>query len=152
MDSVWFLGNGREAVRQQGWFLHAATGQNIRTADLPLPFTKRMAHQFMEAPAGLTVEAALRWGQIHGFGSTERLARAIIGTRLGTDFEHDDFWTTVLQFFIANPMLDLAQVGPMRADWYGFKPVSRARRKKRLDLGRFVHRGASRALAMARLA
>ena len=72
-----------------------------------------MAHHFMQAPADLTVEAALRWGQIHGLGGTGRLARAVIGTRLGTDFRNDDFWVTVLQFFIANPMLDLAHVGPI---------------------------------------
>jgi hypothetical protein len=113
MDSVWFLGNGREAVRHQGWFLHIGSGQNIRTADLPLPYTKRMAHHFMQAPADLTVEAALRWGQIHALGGSERLVRAVLGTRLRGDFEHDDFWTTVLQFFVAHPMLDLAHVGPI---------------------------------------
>lgn len=113
MDSVWFLGNSREAVRQQGWFLHIGAGQNIRAADLPLPYTKRMAHHFTQAPADYTVEAALRWGQIHGLGGTARLVRAILGTRLGSSFEHCDFWTTVLQFFIANPMLDLARIGPI---------------------------------------
>lgn len=113
MDSVWFQGNSREAVRQQAWFLHMGKGQNIRTADLPLPYTKRMAHQFMQAPSDLTVEAALRWGQIHGLGGNERLALAIIATRLGSDFAHDDFWTTVVQFFIAHPLLDLAHVGPI---------------------------------------
>lgn len=113
MDSVWFLGNGRAAVEQQGWFLHIGRGQNIRTADLPLPYSKRMAHFFMQAPADFTVEAALRWGQIRGLGGSERLIRAILGTWLGTSFGNNDFWTTVLQFFIANPMLDLAQVGPI---------------------------------------
>lgn len=113
MDSVWFLGNGRPAVEQQGWFLHLGRGQNIRTADLPLSYTKRMAHHFMLAPADYTVEAALRWGQILGLGGTERLVRAILGTWLGTSFGHNDFWITVLQFLIANPMLDLAQVGPI---------------------------------------
>jgi hypothetical protein len=113
LDSVWFLGNGRAAVQQQGWFLHIGRGQNIRTADLPLPYTNRMAHHFMQAPADLTVEAALRWGQILGLGGSGRLARAIMGTWLGTSFGHDDFWITVLQFFIANPMLDLAHIGPI---------------------------------------
>jgi hypothetical protein len=113
MDSVWFLGNGREAVRRQGWFRHIGSGQNIRTADLPLPYTKRMAHHFLQAPADCTVEAALRWGQILGLGGSERLVRAVIGTRLGTDYQNDDFWATVLQFLIANPMLDLAHVGPI---------------------------------------
>jgi len=113
VDSAWFLGNGAEAVRQQEWFLHIGMGQNIRTADLPLPYTKRMAHHFMQAPADFTVQSALRWGQIHGLGGNARLVWAIIGTRLGSSFEHDDFWTTVLQFFIANPMLDLAHAGPI---------------------------------------
>ncbi len=113
MDSVWFLGNGRAAVERQRWFLHVGSGQNIRTADLPLPYTKRMAHHFMQAPADLTVETALRWGQVLGLGGSERLARAVLGTWLGTSFAHDDFWVTVLQFFIANSMLDLAHVGPI---------------------------------------
>jgi hypothetical protein len=113
MDSVWFLGNGAGAVQRQEWFLHIGRGENIRTADLPLPYTKRMAHHFLQAPADLTVEAALRWGQICGLGGTERLVRAVIGTRLGTEFQNDDFWSTVLQFFIANPMLDLVHVGPI---------------------------------------
>jgi hypothetical protein len=72
-----------------------------------------MAHHFMQAPADFTAEAALRWGQVRGLGGPERLVRAVIGTRLGADFRDDDFWTTVLQFFVANPMLDLAQVGPI---------------------------------------
>lgn len=113
MDSVWFLGNGRGAVQQQGWFLHIGKGQNIRKADLPLPYTKRMAHHFIQAPSDLTVEAALRWGQILGLGGSERLARAVIGTWLGASFRHDDFWLTVLRFFIANPMLDLVHIGPI---------------------------------------
>jgi hypothetical protein len=124
MDSVWFLGNGRPAVQRQEWFLHIGRGQNIRTADLPLAYTKRMAHHFMQAPADFTVEASLRWGQIHGLGGGERLVRAILGTWLGMSFDRDDFWVTVLQFFIANPMLDLVHVGPMidyihrqRFDW-----------------------------------
>src|SRR5262249_16261642 len=102
-----------ESIRQQGWFLHVGRGQNIRTADLPLPYTKRMAHEFMQAPADLTIKEAIRWGQIHGLGGSERLMHAVIGTRLGPPFMHDDFWITVLQFLIANPMLDLAHVGPI---------------------------------------
>jgi len=113
MDSVWFKGGSAEATRQQGWFLHLGRGENIRTADLPLPYTKRMAHHFMQAPADLTVDAALRWGQIHALDGDARLVRAIIGTRLGTSFEHDDFWTSVLHFFVAHPMLDVAHVGPI---------------------------------------
>jgi hypothetical protein len=113
MDSVWFKGASETAVQQQNWFWHLGRGQSIRTADLPLPYTKRMAHHFMQAPPDLTVEAALRWGQIHGLGGNERLVRAIMGTRLASNFEHDDFWITVLRFLIENPMLDTANIGPI---------------------------------------
>ena len=113
MDSVWFLGSGPDAQRQQHWFLHLGRGQNIRTADLPLPYTKRMAHQFMQAPSELTAAAALRWGQILALGGNPRLARAILATRLGANFAHDEFWSTVVQFFIDHPLLDLAHAGPI---------------------------------------
>ena len=113
MDSVWFLGAGSEARRRQGWFLHLGRGANIRTADLPLAYTKRMAHHFMQAPADLAVDGALRWGQIRAIGGSERLVRTVLGTRLAAGFEHDDFWITVLRFFVANPMLDRAHVGPL---------------------------------------
>lgn len=113
LDSVWFKGVSEQAIRQQRWFLHVGRGENIRTADLPLPYTKRMAHHFMQAPGDYTVEAALRWGQIHALGGDARLIQAVVGTRLGSSFEQDDFWTTVLTFFVANPMLDLAHIGPI---------------------------------------
>jgi hypothetical protein len=37
----------------------------------------------------------------------------VIATRLGTCFENDDFWETVLHWLIEHPMLDQAQVGPI---------------------------------------
>ena len=113
MDSVWFKGNTREAVRQQKWFLHLGRGENIRTAALPLPYTKRMAHYFVQAPSDLSVEQALRWGQIYALGGNERLVRVVIATRLGREFEHEDFWTSVIGWLIAHPMLDPAHVGPI---------------------------------------
>lgn len=113
MDAAWFTGDTYDARCQQAWFVHLGTGENIRTATLPITYTKRMAHQFMLAPADLTVDAALRWGQIQGLGGSERLCRAVIATRLGSSFENDEFWITVLRFLIDNPMLDLAQVGPI---------------------------------------
>ncbi len=77
-----------------------------------------MAHHFMEAPTDLTVDEALRWGQIHGLGGAERLSRAVLGSRLGTNFKNDEFWSTVIQFFIANPMMDLTHIGPI-VDYIG---------------------------------
>ena len=113
MDSVWFMGSGAAALRRQHWYTHVASGHNLRTADVPIPLTKRMAHHFMLAPDHFTVDQALRWGQTLGLGGNFRLAEAIAATRLAEHFEHDDFWITVIRFFVENPMLDLAHVGPI---------------------------------------
>ena len=98
----------------QKWFIHIGAGKNIRTAPgLPLLFTKKMAHHFMKAPANYTVEEALRWGQVHALGGGHRLVEALRETRLVRDFNNDDFWQSVLRFFVANPMLDRAHVNPV---------------------------------------
>ena len=113
MDSVWFLGTDATAIRRQRWFTHIGRGKNLRTADIPLPLTKRMAHHFLLAPNHFTVDQGLRWGQVLGLGGTAHLAQAVISTRLGQQFENDDFWITVIRFFIDNPMLDLVHLGPI---------------------------------------
>jgi hypothetical protein len=82
MDAVWFAGGGHDADRRLIRFLQLGFGNNIRTADLPLPYTKKMAHHFMRAPSHLNVEAALRWGQVLGLGGNERTANAVLTTSL----------------------------------------------------------------------
>lgn len=113
MTSVWLKGPTAEARRQQGWFLHIGAGRNIRHADLPLPYTKKMAHHFLEAPDHFTVEAALRWGQVRGLGGSKALAHAIAASRLASSFEADDFWRTVVHFLANHPELDPAHVVPI---------------------------------------
>lgn len=110
MDSVWFTQN----ETHQSWFKHIGAGRNIRTApDIPMTLTKKMAHCFLEAPRQYTVEEALRWGQVHGLGGNGHLVEALRETRLVRTFENDDFWVSVIRFFIANPMLDVSHVNPI---------------------------------------
>ena len=113
MTPLWFEGRSVEARRRQGWYLHIGSGRNIRTADLLLPYTKKMAHEFLQAPDHFTVEAALRWGQVRGLGGSKELALALTATRLGRSFESEDFWATVVHFFVNHPDLGLDQVGPV---------------------------------------
>ncbi len=112
-DSAWFAGSGGDAYRQQCWYVQVARGTNIRRCDLPIPYTKKMSHYFMQAPSDLTVNEALRWGQVHALGGDARLARALLGTRIGQTFEHDDFWITVVRWFIGQAMLDTESYGPI---------------------------------------
>jgi hypothetical protein len=108
-DSVWF-----KRSRTQNWFLHVAQGKNIRKAQrLYFPMTKREAHEFIQAPGRYTLEQALRWGQIAAMGGSERVVDAVCGTRLGSRFENDEFWISVLRFFVRNPFLDTTHYGPI---------------------------------------
>ena len=113
MTSVWFDLPTGEALPQHRWYKHLGLGQSIRTVGLPLRFTRAMAHLFTHAPHHYIAVAALRWAQVIGLGGGEALTRAVIGTRLGKALENEDFWESVLHFFINHPSLDLAQVGPV---------------------------------------
>ncbi|MCC9609540.1 PcfJ domain-containing protein [Blastopirellula sp. JC732] len=110
---VWFAGHGTEAARQRRWYVRVGAGENFRQCDAPIPFTKRMAHYFLTAPDDASVNEAIRWGQVLGLGGNARLAKAILRTRLTGTFAHDQFWTTVIQWLIRNPLNDLTQVGPI---------------------------------------
>jgi hypothetical protein len=113
MTTVWFEMEPWKRLPQHEWYKHMGLGQNIRTARLPLRFTKAMSHFFCQAPDHFTVFAALRWAQVRGLGGTEELARAIVATRLGKAFRNEQFWETVLHFFLNHPRLELAHVGPI---------------------------------------
>ena len=106
MDSAWFAGSDIEALEHQRWFIHIGHGENIRTAGLPMNYTKRMAHLFLQAPDGYSVVEALRWGQVLALGGSPDLARHINTTRLGRRLENEAFWISVIHFFVNNPMLD----------------------------------------------
>ncbi len=110
MDNVWFTEN----ETYQNWYKHIGAGQNIRTApELPITLTKKMAHNFLNAPKNYKVDEALRWGQVHALGGDKRLVDALRGTRLIENFSNDDFWLNVIRFFIENPMLDVRHVNPI---------------------------------------
>ena len=107
MDSVWFRGVGPVGRSRQDWFVRVAAGTNIRKVDgLPLRLTKRMAHLLMQAPRWFTVDQALRWAQVVGMNGSEALAEAVVATRIGGSFRDEEFWQSVVEFLVYNPMLD----------------------------------------------
>lgn len=114
LDSAWFDGLTPRGVRHQGWYKHVASGRNIRTADdLPIPLTRKQAHHFLQAPDDFDIPSAFRWAVIIDLGGDERLVRSVLQTRIGTDFDAEEFWRSVLRFFIEHPMLDLTHHGPI---------------------------------------
>jgi hypothetical protein len=112
MDQAWFRAEeGTDHLRD--WFVALGAGKNVRTLATPIPLSKLMAHHFLSAPDDYSIEGAIRWGQVHALGGGRRLTDALLGTRLGVDFSENEFWTSVLRFFIANPLLDRRHVGPI---------------------------------------
>jgi hypothetical protein len=112
-DSVWFAGDDPAARAQWGWFAHIGSGGNLRTTDVPVDLTKRMAHEVLLAPNDLTAAEALRWGQCLGYDGSPAFAHAIIASRLGREFEHEEFWCSVIQFLARQRSLDTDQVRPI---------------------------------------
>jgi hypothetical protein len=113
IDTAWFHGSTPKAQAEQDWFRHIGIGKNIRTADIPVQLTKMAAHHFLLAPKDFTIDGAFRWGQIIALGGNEYLVRAVTATRLGWLMEDEPFWKSVIHFFVNNPMLDPACLGPM---------------------------------------
>lgn len=112
MDSVW-----RSSLRlYQEWYINVGQGENIRKQrGMPIELTKRMAHEMMHSPAGFSIMQAIRRGQVIGLGGSDRCAHAVIATPIGEVFTNaeDEFWVSVIRFFIANPMLDTVHYGPI---------------------------------------
>ena len=122
MDTAFFK-DGEQSRRQQEWFKHIGRGHNIRTADIPVKFSKMMAHHFLLAPDHYTVEEALRWGQVRGQEGDEVLVEALIATRLGRCFANEDFWSAVVHYLCRQSMLDPTWIGPIVDYMYNQKYV-----------------------------
>jgi PcfJ-like protein len=114
LDAAWLEGLTAEGIKHQGWYKHIAQGKNIRTAEgLPFSLTRKQAHHFRQAPDDFDIPSAFQWAVIIGLGGDERLVRSILGTRIGSELAHDDFWKTVFRFFIAHPELARRHHGPI---------------------------------------
>ena len=115
MDTAWFQGNTPAARQQQEWFKHVGFGQNIRTAGVPMAITKRMAHLFLrENNRHSTLIQALRRVQVEALEGHPQLAWAVSSSPLGRSFENEEFWLSVVHFFVNNhPMLSRTYVEPI---------------------------------------
>jgi len=98
LRDCWFE-HDAAAARHRRWFVTLARGRNLRSLDLPIEYSRKMAHWFAFAPDDFDPDAALRYGQVRGLGGSDKLARSVCASRLGRTFEHDPFWRTVVAFF-----------------------------------------------------
>lgn len=112
LDAAW-MRSDEPSEQYRDWFIRIGSGQSLRGAPSPIVLTKRIVHHFLRAPASYGVEQAIRWGQIHALGGDRRLSDAVIETRLGQCFEHEDFWVSVIRFFVTFSWLDRVHVRPV---------------------------------------
>jgi hypothetical protein len=113
MLSAWLCPSSQAAGQRQLWHIGMGCGLSIRRLDVPIRMTRRMENLFLKAPHHLTIEQAFRYSQVLALGGDSPLADAITATRLGTDLENDDFWETVVCFFINAEDMTTDQVNPI---------------------------------------
>ena len=97
--------------------LHLGQGNSLRSfPGLPVSLGKRLEHGMRQAPAGCTFREALRYAQL---AARDALAwwGVVMESRLGREpLVDDDFWLSVVDFFLATPMVDPHHFGPV-CDW-----------------------------------
>ena len=113
-DTAFLQGNTPQARQQQAWFKHIGMGQNIRTADVPMRITKRMAHLLLQQRGTHhTIVQALRKVQYEAYGGVQSSAWTIAHGPLGETLENEDFWETVVQFLANQALLDRSYINPI---------------------------------------
>jgi len=123
MDAAFFEGLDARALQQQEWFIHIASGGSVHDLEMPIKLTRRMAHLFLfrRHYNRYSIEHNMRWAQVISMGGDPGLARTILSTRLGRQFEHDEFWSMVVLFLANNAMMDPDCVGPLIDYVYNMK-------------------------------
>jgi len=107
MESVFYYENKIQML----WYVQLGRGESVlNLSAFPVKFTKKMAHEFKNAPANYNVSRAIRWAQAKGFGASEDMAETLAWSALSEGFEHEDFWSTVIRFFAKYETLPYGEV------------------------------------------
>jgi len=88
----------------------------VKKGGFPVALTKKQCHAFMQQKKVNNVVHATRWTVVRSFGGERSLAKALCDTRWGEGFgarETEVFRGTVIQWFCAQGMLDMSQLGPL---------------------------------------
>ena len=90
------------------WFIHLGSGKKARELeDMPIAFTQKMAHYFLQAPSNFNIPEALRWAQVKGLMGDDKLAKRLAYSWLGTkQYENEDFWESFIRILVNAGMFD----------------------------------------------
>jgi hypothetical protein len=107
LESVFYYENKIQML----WYVQLGRGESILgLSGFPVKFTRKMAHEFKNAPANYTVAQAIRWAQAKGHSASADMAETIAWSSLSDCFEHEAFWATVVRFFATHESLSFVKV------------------------------------------
>ena len=91
------------------WLMHLGDGGRVKEMkNIPIPFTQKMGHYFLMAPAKLSIAEALRWAQVKGLNGEDRLAERIAFSWIGTKtYGDEDFWESFIRLVVTGGMFNL---------------------------------------------
>ncbi len=91
------------------WLIHLGNGGKVREMKkIPIPFTQKMCHYFLNATAKFSVAEALRWSQVKGLNGEDILAKRIAYSWIGTKpYSDEAFWEGFIQLVINGGMFNL---------------------------------------------
>lgn len=102
MNKAWQTNNHKHLM----WFIQMGKGQSVRDVkDFPANMTSKMAHFFMQAPPYYSIDKALFYGQVCGWGGNDALCDQLQGVALQHIQNDGDFLRQVVQFFAQYPNL-----------------------------------------------
>ena len=104
------------------WYIQLGSGKSVKDlSQFPMTFTKRMAHEFRNAPENMSITSVLRYAQALGFGASKSIAKIIAYSDLmHTPPNHEAFWSSVVQFFAKVERLHLNELDLM-LEYVGYK-------------------------------
>jgi PcfJ-like protein len=90
------------------WYNHIGNGGRARDLEnVPVVFTQKMAHYFLQAHYKFTVAEALRWAQVKGLGGTDALAERVAYSWIAQKpFGDEPFWFSFLQLLVNSGMFN----------------------------------------------
>ncbi|MGH2666543.1 PcfJ domain-containing protein [Flavobacterium sp.] len=107
LESVFY---GQNKI-QMLWYVQLGRGDSVlNLSSFPIHLTKKMAHEFKNAPVNYSVEQAIRYIQAKGFGATETMAETLAWSVLSESFGQEVFWEKVVVFFAKYEELPFAKV------------------------------------------
>jgi len=91
------------------WLMHLGDGGRVKEMKhIPIPFTQKMGHYFLLAPAKFSIAEALRWAQVKGLNGEDRLAERIAYSWIGMKpYSDEDFWESFIRLVVSGGMFNL---------------------------------------------